>query len=73
MDFYAVLDEVLQLLQRHKRVTYRALKRQCVQQPGPLFSLRGTPFLKAWGLRLPSASRLRGCLADGVDYYPLRA
>jgi len=55
MDFYAVLDEVLQLLQRHKRVTYRVLKRQCVQQPGPLFSLRGTPFLKAWGLRLPSA------------------
>ena len=29
MDFYAVLDEVLELLQRHKRVTYRALKRQC--------------------------------------------
>ena len=28
MDFYAVLDEVVQLLQRHKRVTYRALKRQ---------------------------------------------
>src|SRR5438093_5207716 len=28
MDFYAVLDEVLALLQRHKRVTYRALKRQ---------------------------------------------
>src|SRR2546422_7624283 len=28
MDFYAVLDEVLKLLQRHKRVTYRALKRQ---------------------------------------------
>lgn len=28
MDFYAVLDEVLHLLQRHKRVTYRALKRQ---------------------------------------------
>src|SRR6266853_930149 len=28
MDFYAVLDEVLELLQRHKRVTYRALKRQ---------------------------------------------
>ena len=27
MDFYAVLDEVLELLQRHKRVTYRALKR----------------------------------------------
>jgi hypothetical protein len=29
MDFYAVLDKVLHLLQRHKRVTYRALKRQC--------------------------------------------
>jgi len=28
MDFYAVLDEVLELLQRHKRVTSRALKRQ---------------------------------------------
>src|SRR5215813_9257606 len=28
MDFYAVLDEVLELLQRHRRVTYRALKRQ---------------------------------------------
>jgi len=28
MDFYAVLDEVLELLQRHKRVTYRALRRQ---------------------------------------------
>src|SRR3989442_4531660 len=28
MDFYAVLDEVLKLLQRHKRVTYRALRRQ---------------------------------------------
>jgi class 3 adenylate cyclase/tetratricopeptide (TPR) repeat protein len=28
MDFYAVLDAVLALLQRHKRVTYRALKRQ---------------------------------------------
>src|SRR5215510_13150811 len=28
MDFYAVLEEVLELLQRHKRVTYRALKRQ---------------------------------------------
>ena len=28
MDFYAVLDEILELLQRHKRVTYRALKRQ---------------------------------------------
>src|SRR5499427_969150 len=28
MDFYAVLDEVLELLQRHKRVTYQALKRQ---------------------------------------------
>src|SRR5262245_13878375 len=29
MDFYTVLDEALELLQRHKRVTYRALKRQC--------------------------------------------
>src|SRR5438128_3201060 len=28
MDFYAVLDEVLERIQRHKRVTYRALKRQ---------------------------------------------
>ena len=28
MDFYTVLDKVLELLQRHKRVTYRALKRQ---------------------------------------------
>src|SRR5919197_1301526 len=28
MDFYAVLDEVLKLLKRHQRVTYRALKRQ---------------------------------------------
>src|SRR5881409_754986 len=28
MDFYAVLDTILELLQRHKRVTYRALKRQ---------------------------------------------
>ena len=28
MDFYAVLAQVLDLLQRHGRVTYRALKRQ---------------------------------------------
>jgi hypothetical protein len=28
MDFYAVLDEIVELLQRHKRVTYWALKRQ---------------------------------------------
>jgi tetratricopeptide (TPR) repeat protein len=28
MDFYTVLDAILELLQRHKRVTYRALKRQ---------------------------------------------
>jgi class 3 adenylate cyclase/ABC-type transport system involved in cytochrome c biogenesis ATPase subunit len=28
MDFYAVLEQVLELLQRHKRVTYRALQRQ---------------------------------------------
>jgi class 3 adenylate cyclase/predicted ATPase len=28
MDFYDVLDQVLELLQRHKRVTYRALQRQ---------------------------------------------
>jgi hypothetical protein len=28
MDFYDVLDRVLELLQQHKRVTYRALQRQ---------------------------------------------
>jgi hypothetical protein len=28
MDFYEVLERVLDLLQRHKRVTYRALQRQ---------------------------------------------
>ena len=28
MDFYAVLEHVLVLLQRHGRVSYRALKRQ---------------------------------------------
>ena len=28
MDFYAVLEQVLALLQQHKRVTYRALQRQ---------------------------------------------
>ena len=28
MDFYEVLEQVLVLLQRHGRVTYRALKRQ---------------------------------------------
>ena len=28
MDFYDVLERVLGLLQRHKRVTYRALQRQ---------------------------------------------
>ena len=28
MDFYAVLDQVLELLQQRGRVTYRALKRQ---------------------------------------------
>ena len=28
MDFYAVLEQVLELLQQHKRVTYRALQRQ---------------------------------------------
>jgi hypothetical protein len=28
MDFYEVLEQVLILLQRHGRVTYRALKRQ---------------------------------------------
>jgi class 3 adenylate cyclase/predicted ATPase len=28
MDFYAVLERVLDLLQQHKRVTYRALQRQ---------------------------------------------
>jgi class 3 adenylate cyclase len=28
MDFYDVLEQVLGLLQRHKRVTYRALQRQ---------------------------------------------
>jgi len=28
MDFYAVLDQVLDLLQQRGRVTYRALKRQ---------------------------------------------
>ncbi len=28
MDFYEVLDQVLVLLQRHGRVSYRALKRQ---------------------------------------------
>ena len=28
MDFYELLDEVLELLRRRGRVTYRALKRQ---------------------------------------------
>ena len=28
MDFYDVLDRVLEILQQHKRVTYRALQRQ---------------------------------------------
>src|SRR5262245_43514274 len=28
MDFYDVLERVLELLQQHKRVTYRALQRQ---------------------------------------------
>ncbi len=28
MEFYEVLEHVLDLLQRHGRVTYRALKRQ---------------------------------------------
>jgi hypothetical protein len=28
MDFYALLDDVLELLRRRGRVTYRALKRQ---------------------------------------------
>ncbi len=28
MDFYEVLEQVLVLLQRHRRVTYRALKLQ---------------------------------------------
>ena len=28
MDFYAVLDQVLDLLRQRGRVTYRALKRQ---------------------------------------------
>ena len=28
MDFYDVVEQVLALLQRHKRVTYRALQRQ---------------------------------------------
>ena len=29
MDFYAILDQVVVLLQQRQRVTYRALKRQC--------------------------------------------
>ncbi len=28
MDFYEVLEQVIELLQRHGRVTYRALKLQ---------------------------------------------
>ncbi len=28
MDFYDVLEQVLALLQRHQRVTYRAVQRQ---------------------------------------------
>ena len=28
MDFYEVLNRVLEILQQHKRVTYRALQRQ---------------------------------------------
>ncbi len=28
MDFYEVLEQVLSLLQRHGRVSYRAMKRQ---------------------------------------------
>src|SRR5215510_4197337 len=28
MDFYDILDQVLVLLQRHQRVTYRAVQRQ---------------------------------------------
>src|SRR5262249_61196905 len=28
MDFYDILDQVLALLQRHQRVTYRAVQRQ---------------------------------------------
>src|SRR6266704_7080949 len=28
MDFYAVIERVLEVLQQHKRVTYRALQRQ---------------------------------------------
>ena len=28
MDFYNVLEQVLALLQRHQRVTYRAMQRQ---------------------------------------------
>ncbi len=28
MDFYAVLDQVVQLLRERRRVSYRALKRQ---------------------------------------------
>ena len=44
-----------------------------IQQPGRLFSLRETLFLRVWGLRLPSASRIRGRLAyGGVLLVPVR-
>ncbi len=40
MDFYAVLEQVIVLLQRHGRVSYRALKRQFDLDEGYLDDLK---------------------------------
>jgi len=39
MDFYAILDQVVVLLQQRQRVTYRALKRQCALDDDALADL----------------------------------
>jgi len=45
MDFYAILDQVLNLLRQRQRVTYRALQRQFDLDEDELLSLNLSQFV----------------------------
>jgi len=45
MDFYAILDQVLNLLRQRQRVTYRALQRQFDLGEDELLSLNLSQFV----------------------------
>jgi class 3 adenylate cyclase len=57
MDFYDVLERVLELLQRHKRVTYRALQRQFALGAAYLEDLKAE-IIEAWQLAVDEDGRV---------------